>query len=181
MTNIDALKLSMVMLHQFELGNTECLCGEPLANRKQFAKHLLAKLSEVEVEHAVDAEQAEEAPSFTTASTGAPYEEIYVVITGSTKRVYDKMSSAKTRVTTMVNQNQEHAAFTDSVELWSISQSGWHLIFAAAAGESYETIPWKNAIRSNKIRKINLEEERQLRDEAAARLEYEKLKDRFGS
>jgi len=107
-----------------------------------------------------------------------PFDFLYVtVLDKDNKRVYNKISPARARVTGAVDQKIDR--FVKDVELWSVGDDGWQLIFSAKTGDHYSKISWQTVIESNKTRAAKYEEWRKEQEEARAREVYDKLKARF--
>ncbi len=108
-----------------------------------------------------------------------PFEKLYVVRIGKKKRVYHQVGIAKSQITREVDQYHGTYNFLNDCELWQIDESGWKLLFSVAEGDSYVNIPWDNAIFNNTVRRERWEQEQAEREEARAREEYKRLKERF--
>ena len=112
-----------------------------------------------------------------TKQVNPPFELVYAVVIGNDRRIYDKLSTARARVTSCVDQHLER--FRKGVELWSVGASGWTLEFSASAGDHYSKIGWNTVIETNRRLRVQRAQEHRDREEANDRAAYERLKARF--
>lgn len=93
------------------------------------------------------------------------------------KRVYNATGPARARVTSSVDKKTE--TFVYDCELWLVGDDGWELVFSSKAGDSSNTIPWNNSIKSSKQREENRKRQIELDKEVRERELYEELRKKF--
>lgn len=106
-----------------------------------------------------------------------PFDAIYVVKVGSkTPRLYGHRGRARAMVTQQLDDEQN---FRAAVELWSVNDYGWELMYKASEGDSFTAIPWETNVQREIARKEREKEKKKERELAREKELYEQLKQKF--